>query len=68
MNFSDLDDFRIRADVFRVGAIEEKFRDMTVKSNRKEYGEAMAMAKTLIESTCAYVYHAVTSKEIAEPR
>lgn len=50
MNFSDLDDFRIRADVFSVGAVEEKFRDMTVKFNRKEYGEAVAMAKTLIES------------------
>ena len=68
MNFSDLDDFRIRADVFSVGAVEEKFRDMTVKFNRKDYGEAVAMAKTLIESTCAYVYHAVTSTEIAEEK
>lgn len=64
----NLQDFRTRADVFLVGGIQEKFIEMTTKYNEDNYGDAVAMAKTLVESTCAYVYHAVTNKEIEEDK
>ncbi|MEJ1294187.1 MULTISPECIES: abortive infection family protein [Lactobacillaceae] len=64
----NLQDFRTRADVFPVGGVQEKFIDMTTKYNQDNYGDAVAMAKTLVESTCAYVYHTVTNKEIEEDK
>jgi hypothetical protein len=64
----NLQDFRTRADVFPVGGIQEKFIEMTTQYNEGNYGDAVAMAKTLVESTCAYVYHTVTNKEIEEDK
>ncbi len=52
-NVMNLQDFRTRADVFPVGGVQEKFIDMTTKYNQDNYGDAVAMAKTLVESTCA---------------
>lgn len=67
-NVMNLHDFRTRADIFPIGGIQEKFIDMTTKYNQDNYGDAVAMAKTLVESTCAYVYHTVTNKEIEEDK
>lgn len=62
---NDYTDFRYRADAFLSGSIQEKSHDMLIAYNQERYGDAISMAKTILESTCAYVFHAATGKELA---
>lgn len=51
-------------DSFQVVALNKKHEAMNTAYMNSEYGEAINYARTLIESTCKYVYHELTDEEL----
>jgi len=51
---------------YQVTSLQQKHSLMNSKYERGEYGEAVNYARTLIESTCSYVYHELTGHELEE--
>ncbi|KEZ14844.1 hypothetical protein Lp90_1028 [Lactiplantibacillus plantarum] len=49
---------------YQVTSLQQKHSLMNSKYERGEYGEAVNYARTLIESTCSYVYHELTDCEL----
>ena len=51
-------------DSYQVKSLQDKHKLMSEKYEIGEYGESVNYARTLIESTCKYVYHELTGNEI----
>ncbi|MCH3990663.1 MAG: abortive infection family protein [Lactobacillus sp.] len=49
-----------------VTSLEQKRNKMNQRFQQEDYGEAINYARSLIESTCKYVYHELTGTEVAQ--
>jgi len=59
---------RPEIDSFEVAAIDERFSEMNDSYNEERYGDSVNYARSMIESTCKWIYKSLNDEEIDKDR
>ncbi|QJU52049.1 hypothetical protein CK401_03029 [Lactiplantibacillus paraplantarum] len=59
---------RPEVDSFGIASIDERYSEMNDSYNEERYGESVNYARSMIESTCKWVYKALNDEDIDKDR